>query len=282
MSRPTTPYAIQRLGPEVGGRGQLPRLGEEEQPGDRQAQRARRARTARRRRPAAPRASRRRASPAPRRPRGPSPPERGDERPGGHDGDGDLGGVHRADREPGRKAAMEQERGDHRAPGAHQAVGDTARGGDHLDAALVVRRQGIGVGVTALDVGRGGQRPAEAEEDANADGEEQRRPGTDVRRRRRRARGSMVPTSAPKAPGMASCRTSRRSMFRKRQWDTPATSPVATLARFTVADARRRADARCSAGCVDGRRSEPHARAHRRRARRGTRPGRRRGGRSSP
>ena len=48
---------------------------------------------------------------------------------------------------------------------------------------------------------------------------------------------TLAPMAAPMAPGMARRSTSRRSMFLKRQCDTPAATPVATLARLMLADA---------------------------------------------
>ena len=47
---------------------------------------------------------------------------------------------------------------------------------------------------------------------------------------------TVTPTIAPKAPGMASWRTNRWSMLRKRQCATALATPVATFAMFTVVD----------------------------------------------
>ena len=182
----------------------------------------------------------------------PGAAERGDERPGGHDGDRDLGGVHRADREARRQAAVQQERGDDRSPGAHQPVGDAARGGATSTPALVERRQRpSGSTPTPSTSGASGQRPAEAEEDAEPDERGAARPGRDARRRRRRSTRIDVPSSAPIAPGMASWSTRRSVDVPEAPVRHARHQPGGHLGEVHRGRRGRRADARCSAGCVE-------------------------------
>ena len=170
--------------------------------------------------------------------------------PDGHDGDRDLGGVHRADGEARRQAAVEQERGDDRAPRADQAVGDAARGGGDLDAARVERRQlaladaGVGVGPRAGS-GRLKRRRIRSPTSEQHDGEERAQVvAVDVHehgRAEQRADGAGDGEPEDQRPVDVAEAPVRRAGHQ----------PGGDLGQVDRGRRGRRADARCSAGCVD-------------------------------